>query len=180
MVGTEIWLRRRLGYRLDRGWSGVISAHWDRTGVVDAARSIPGLVLQGDEWQSPFKASWFVEASDPDAVVLQLERALADRSLEALLIHSSRTLLDAVPVESGKGSATAFLARRLRLPPDRIVTAGDSGNDLDMMRPDLGFRAIVVGNAEPAMRAIVADHVYVAGAPYAAGIAEGLDHWGWL
>jgi hydroxymethylpyrimidine pyrophosphatase-like HAD family hydrolase len=178
MVGTEIWMRTRFGYRLDRGWSEVIGAHWDRAAVLDASMAVPGLTLQHSEWQSEHKVSWFIDGDDPEARVASLEALLEHRGLRALLVHSGGHLLDALPIESGKGSATAFLARRLGSPA--VVTAGDSGNDLDMMRPELGFRSIVVGNGDPDVRSIEADHVYLAEAPYADGIAEGLRHWCWL
>jgi sucrose-phosphate synthase len=180
MVGTEIWIRRRFRYRLDRGWSQVIGAHWDRGVVLAAARRVRGLTLQHDEWQSDFKISWFVDRDDPDGVVVEVEDALRHHGIEVLLIHSGGNLLDALPVESGKGSAAAFLARRFGIRSDAIITAGDSGNDLDMMRPELGFRSIIVGNASPEMRRIEADHVYRAQAATTAGIREGLRHWGWL
>lgn len=180
MVGTEIWMRTRLGYRLDQGWSEVIGAHWDRDAVVAAAGTIPGLTLQHAEWQSRFKASWFVEGDHPEETVARLDTLLEQRDVRALLVHSGGNLLDAVPIESGKGSASAFLARRFGIDPETIITAGDSGNDLDMMRPELGFRSIVVGNGDDDVRSISADHVYLADAPHAAGIREGLRHWGWL
>lgn len=180
MVGTEIWMRTRFGYRGDRGWSEVIGAHWDRAGVLSAARVVPGLTLQDEEWQSVHKISWFVDGDDPEGRVALFDRVLAERGVRALLVHSGGHLLDAIPAESGKGSATAFLARRLGLGPDAVITAGDSGNDLDMMRSELGFRSIVVGNADAEMRSIEADHVYMADAPYAAGIFEGLHRWGWV
>lgn len=180
MVGTEIWIRGRFRYRLDAGWSQVIGAHWDRDEVLAATRPIAGLTLQHPEWQSRYKVSWFVDGDDPEGIVARTEAALVRRDVQALLVHSGGHLLDAIPAESGKGSATAFLARRLGLRPDAIVTAGDSGNDLDMMRPELGFRSIVVGNAGPEMDGIEAEHVFRAEAHHAAGIREGLIHWGWL
>jgi hydroxymethylpyrimidine pyrophosphatase-like HAD family hydrolase len=54
------------------------------------------------------------------------------------------------------------------------------GNDLDMMRGELRFRSIAVGNAVPEMKAFREPHVYHAQAPFAAGIHEGLRAFGWL
>ena len=61
-----------------------------------------------------------------------------------------------------------------------VITAGDTGNDLDMMRADLGFRCIAVGNATEELRSVNEPHIYHAAAAYAAGIREGLEHYGWL
>jgi hydroxymethylpyrimidine pyrophosphatase-like HAD family hydrolase len=41
----------------------------------------------------------------------------------------------------------------------------------------VGFRGIVVGNAQPELRALVEPHIYHATAPFAAGVLEGLDYW---
>lgn len=180
MVGTEIWVRGRFRYRLDTGWSQVIAAHWDREAVLVASRTVSGLTLQHDEWQSRFKVSWFLEGDDPEGVVAAVEEALERRGVQALLVHSGGHLLDALPVESGKGSATGFLARRFAVAAPSVITAGDSGNDLDMMRPELGFRSIVVGNAGPELDGVDSPQVYRADAHHAAGIREGLEHWGWL
>ena len=49
-----------------------------------------------------------------------------------------------------------------------------------MMRPELGFRSIAVGNSAPELKAFKPPHVYHARAAYAAGIQEGLEKLGWL
>ena len=61
-----------------------------------------------------------------------------------------------------------------------MVTAGDTGNDIDMMRADLGFRGIAVGNSTEELRAGGEPQIYHARAHHAAGIREGLEHYGWL
>lgn len=129
--------------------------------------------------QSAFKSSWFTEG-EQDRVLRAVHDVLHDRGLEASVVFSGGRFLDLIPPRSGKGSAARYLADRFGMNPADVVTAGDSGNDLDMMRSDLGFRAIVVGNAQPEVRALTGPHVYAATHPFAAGIAEGLRHFGWL
>jgi hydroxymethylpyrimidine pyrophosphatase-like HAD family hydrolase len=41
----------------------------------------------------------------------------------------------------------------------------------------MGFRGIVVANAQPELRSLAAGHVYHAEQPYAAGVLEGIRHW---
>ena len=60
------------------------------------------------------------------------------------------------------------------------VVAGDTGNDLDMMRPELGFRSIAVANASDELKHYETESLYHATLPFAAGIREGLVHHGWL
>ena len=72
------------------------------------------------------------------------------------------------------------VADKMGIAPENVVTSGDTGNDLDMMRAELGFRGIAVGNAAPELKAFDPPHVYHAKANFAAGIREGLEAYGWL
>jgi sucrose-phosphate synthase len=74
----------------------------------------------------------------------------------------------------------SYLASTLGIGADEVITAGDTGNDLDMMRRELGFRCIAVGNSADELRGVIEPQIYHARASYAAGIAEGLEHYGWL
>ena len=74
-----------------------------------------------------------------------------------------------------KGAAAAYLARRWSIDPQRVVVAGDSGNDAAMFH--MGFRGIVVGNARPELRSLVSPDIYHATAEFAAGVLEGLEYW---
>ena len=179
MVGTEIWHRSSDGYEKDRGWAEVIADGWDKQGVEAILGAIPEAVMQPEEWQSPFKSSYFLEANAPERVA-HLREDLDRAGLNAKVVYSAGRFLDLLPHRSGKGGAVAYLAEQLGVAPDDVVTAGDTGNDLDMMRPELGFRAIAVGNAAEELRAFDTAGLYHAQAPYAAGIREGLVHHGFL
>lgn len=179
MVGTEIWLRGDGGYRRDDRWSSVIAEAWDKVAVEGILAELPGPEMQPEEWQSEFKSSYFVE-DDAAAVLKHIERRLREEGLQAKVVYSADRFLDLLPFRSGKGEAVRFLADELGIAPSDVVTAGDTGNDLDMMRPELGFRSIAVGNAAPELAGFHAPGVYHAEAEYAAGIREGLRHFGWL
>jgi mannosylfructose-6-phosphate phosphatase len=135
--------------------------------------------MQDAEWQSAFKCSYYLEAH-ADARLAEIEQRLADAGLRAKVVYSAGRFLDLLPYRSGKGGAVAYTADLLGIPAAGVVTAGDTGNDLDMMRPDLGFRSIAVGNATDELQHLDEPHVYHATAAHAAGIREGLVHYGWL
>ena len=179
MVGTEVWHRYGTGYVLDESWSDRISAGWDRNEVTAIVDAIPETELQLDEWQSPFKSSWYLDDASDDQLGA-LRRELSDRGLQAKVVYSANRFLDLLPARSGKGEAVRFLAESVGIRPEDVITAGDTGNDLDMMRPELGYRSIAVGNASPELAEYRADHLYHAAAHHAAGIREGLEHYGWL
>ena len=73
------------------------------------------------------------------------------------------------------------------LTKDHLVYAGDSGNDRAAMLA--GYRVIVVGNADAALKAELAtesavrgisERIYFAQKPYAAGVLEGLRHFAFV
>jgi sucrose-phosphate synthase len=179
MVGTEIWHRDGDEYALDEEWSGIIEDRWDKDAVAEVVDAIPGAELQPAEWQSRFKSSYFLE-DDAGAEVEELRRRLDERGLHAKVVYSAGRFLDLLPIRSGKGEAVRYLAASVGVDPRNVITAGDTGNDLDMMRPELGFRSIAVGNASDELAGHMATNLYHADGYHAIGIREGLEHFGWL
>jgi sucrose-6-phosphatase len=142
---------------------------------IDAMMKGLGLVPHAELYQTPFKASYDV----PDeAAVAQARRLLETAVLPAKLIFSGGKNLDVIPQTAGKGAVIQFLHNRLGLLADHVVVAGDSGNDVDMFIPP--FRGVIVGNADADLRRLAGPHAYQARAHYAAGVLEGLQHWGVL
>ena len=179
MVGTDIYYRTDGDYRLDPAWHDVIAGDWDKQAVEEVIRAIPEARLQDAEWQSPFKSSYYLEDNVEERLAEVHDRL--DRSgLRAKVVYSAGKFLDLLPVRSGKGEAVRFVARHYGVDPKHVITSGDTGNDLDMMRPELGFRSVAVGNAAEELKEYRAPHVYHAGAFFAAGIREGLEAHGWL
>lgn len=180
MVGTEIWHRSGTDYRMDSTWQEHIDHGWDRAAIEQALMSVPGLRRQPDEWQSRHKSSWFLDPPTAHAAVARVESVIAEAGLGAKVIHSQDRFLDVLPPRSGKGGAVSFLADTLGIDAAHVVTAGDTGNDVDMMRPELGFRSIAVANSSPELQALRHDRLFHAGGDHALGIREGLVRFGWL
>ncbi len=179
MVGTEVWFWRDGRYERDEGWSRIISDDWDKVAVEAILGDIPEAWMQEEEWQSEFKSSYYLQENVVEHLA-EIEHRLAAEGLRAKVIHSAGKYLDLLPLRSGKGGAVRYTAEAMGIPADLVVTAGDTGNDLDMMRADLGFRCIAVGNSTEELLDLDEPHVYHAAAPYAAGIREGLERLGWL
>ncbi len=152
--------------RLRQGW---------RRAEIDAMMKAMGLNPHAAEFQTPFKASY--DAANA-AVYQQAQQELETAVLPAKLIFSGGKNLDIIPPTAGKGAAIQFLHARLGIPGERVVVAGDSGNDVDMFIPP--FRGIIVGNADADLRALAGPRVYQAQAYHAAGVLEGLQRWGVL
>ncbi|RZK82945.1 MAG: HAD family phosphatase, partial [Methylobacterium sp.] len=59
--------------------------------------------------------------------------------------------LDVTPPGLDKGQFVAWMSAHLRIPPERIATFGDAGNDQPMFARS-GF-SVAMGNAAPAVQA---------------------------
>ncbi len=163
-MGTEI----RIGGAWAADWSARFDT-WPRDAVFALVAGM-GFTPHAAEFQSAAKASFAVPGPAARARVLA---ALAAAGLPVRAVFSGESDLDLLAPGAGKDTATRFLAEKLGIPADRVVAAGDSGNDLAMFK--VGARAIAVGNARPELtQAMPPATSYHARAPYAAGVLEGL------
>jgi len=189
-VGTEI----HEGPHLDPavGWAAHLRFGWDRQGTVRALQGVPGLTLQGEEGQRPFKVSYYTDGSavadgsdgDPAYVGGQLieeevRRRLRTAGLRFNAIFSHGQYLDILPVRASKGKAIRYLADKWELPLERVLVAGDSGNDEEMLRGQT--LAVVVGNYSEELEPLRGEpRIYFADASFAGGILEGIDYYHFL
>lgn len=149
-------------------------ATWDRA-VVDRIMADAGCAPHAAEMQTKHKASFSV----PRSLWPTLREAILLAAPDSSVITSGVSDFDVIPAAAGKGEGALEVVRLLGLPRHRMIVAGDSGNDLAMFH--VADRAIAVGNARSELIA-GADpaRTYFARAPRAAGILEGLLHWGAL
>lgn len=170
-VGTEIYdvgAARRIV-----AWPPSIF-EWNPYVVRSIGEASRELTLQPEQFLSHYKVSFHgrdLDQSFLDRLMLQLTSA----GLRVTMIYSSRRDLDILPAEADKGEAAAFLAGRWHIDTERIIVAGDSGNDAEMFRPE--YRGIVVGNAQQELKALRSPRIYHAKSSFAGGVLEGLRHW---
>lgn len=132
------------------------------------------LTLQPEHRLSHYKVSFYgcdLDQSFIDSLMLQMTSV----GLRVTMIYSSRRDLDILPADANKGEASAFLAHRWQIDAERIIVAGDSGNDADMFRPE--YRGIIVGNAQPELKSLQSPRIYHAMSKFAGGVLEGLSYW---
>lgn len=170
LVGTEVWLPP--WDRADPLYAASNAAHWSREHLFETASAMDEIELQPEEFQSPFKLSYFVESEQP---VRELERRLRDARLRCRTIHSAGRYLDLIPEGAGKLSAVEFITSRWDARSATVLTAGDSLNDRDMLvHPS--FFGVVVANADNELTEVVAGpRVHEASLPFAAGVLEGAE-----
>ena len=153
-------------------YSQQLSQNWDRDHIARLMSDL-GFIAHDKEYQTPFKASYHVPGQEQyQQVTEQLKKA----GITAKVIFSSNKNLDIIPKGIDKGFAVDHLRNKLHREKEQVIVAGDSGNDLDMFH--YGFKGIVVGNADPQMKALIGSNIYHARSKYADGVLEGLKHWG--
>ncbi len=172
-VGSEIYYGPNLVP--DMGYQRHIDYRWRPQAVRAAMERFPGLELQPPEEQRPYKISYFVDVAQAPSP-REIQRTLRQLDLHVNVVFSHNAFLDLLPVRASKGAAVRYVAVKWGLPLDRILVAGDSGNDEEMLSGiTLG---VVVGNHSPELdRLRGRERIYFAQGHHAWGILEGIDHY---
>ncbi|MCS2610408.1 HAD-IIB family hydrolase [Halomonas dongshanensis] len=174
-VGAEVYYRQADGvtYRQDTAWSAHLDSRWQREAIQRALSEITELTPQGSLEQRHHKLSYF---SDGDSALPdRLKAVLTARGLKANVIHSHGRYLDVLPLDASKGLAVDYLRAQWGIASEALYVAGDSGNDLDMLRA--APCSIVVANySDDLLDAPGMAHAYCTQAAHAQGVIEGVEH----
>lgn len=175
-VGTEIYYGKNL--TLDRTWNQHIDFRWEPGKVRSVLESVPGLFLQAANEQSAFKISYEMDAAVAPGVG-GIRRILREHGVRAKVIGSLGMFLDIIPCRAGSGLSIRHMAYKWGFPLERILVAGDSGNDEEMLAGNtLG---VVVGNYSAELEKLRKyPRVYFAQSSHAAGIMEGIRYYDFL
>jgi len=175
-VGSEIYYGHTLVK--DKLWEQHIDYRWQPEAVIDVLTRIPGLKLQSEEFQRRFKISFTIDAKLSPSI-REIRRQLRKRDLHTKLIFSHNSYLDVLPLRASKGLAVRHVMMKWGISPDRVLVAGDSGNDEDMLKGNtLG---VVVGNYGAELARLKGrPHVYFAQSNHAWAILEGMRNYGFL
>lgn len=175
-VGTEIHYRDQ--DKADELWRNHLAYSWKPAEIREALAGMEGLRLQNEPGsQRDFKISYDL---DPDKAPKQqrIIATLRSRRLRFRCIFSEGRLLDVLPVRASKGLAVRYLAMTWGIPFESILVAGATGNDDSMLT---GVPAgIVVANHSPELEQLKRHpRTYFSNEPGAAGLLEGMRHYGW-
>jgi len=175
-VGSEIHYGPKLFE--DNGWKRHIGYRWKPEAIREAMRDLPGIRLQPKEDQREHKISYFIEPTKAPGL-REIIRHLRKLDLHVSAIYSHQAFLDLLPVRASKGAALRYLADKWGIQIDRVLVAGDSGNDVEMLNGDtLG---VVVGNHSPELERLRdRDRIFFAEGHYAWGILQGMEHYDFL
>lgn len=173
-LGTEITYGPPL--QADTGWRRHIDHLWNCPAVREALDGLPGLVLQPGQEQSPFKISYYYDAAKAPSLE-EVQRILHREELAANVWLSFGQYLDLVPVRASKGFAMRHFATRFGIPLSRILVAGGTGADADLLRGNV--LGVVVANRHQEELSALQDQarIYFAQQPFASGLVEAIAHY---
>ena len=189
-VGTSVYRRKNGDFEPDGEYRRAMRAAFG--GLVGddirvAIGSVAGMELQEEDKQAEFKVSYYTRGQ-PEPFVKTVQSRLGTARANLNLVASydpvaKQGLLDVLPANIAKDYAVRYLHGQSGVDEQHLVYAGDSGNDRAAMLA--GYRAIVVGNADEALKKDLAaesaargleDRIYFAAQPHARGVLEGLRH----
>jgi glucosylglycerol-phosphate synthase len=136
--------------------------------VMKVLEEVKGIRLQLVPQQR--RCSFFFDDDRIREKIGQLERELG-----CDIILSANKFLDVLPASVNKGSSLQKLCDLLRVPEQEVLVAGDTLNDLSLY--GIGFKGVVVGEAEPALTEATnrLQNVFHADTAGAGGILEALN-----
>lgn len=177
-VGTLIYdqkARQVLGE-----FAEIMSDGWDRERAETVVRQLTSAAPQPAHHQNAVKSSWYLYNATPETLA-QLETGMKDAGLEVAIVYSSDRDLDILPKTANKGNSLAWLLKHLRISPEKVIVAGDSGNDSAMLLLP-GVRGIIPENAQPELiqAAMGLDACWHSEGICADGVLDGLVHFGVL
>jgi len=160
----------------DHLWADHIDHDWSPRRIRHLLTDVPGLKLQEKIKQTIAKISYYYDpllAPSMDAI----NTLLRQQDITANVLLSFGQFLDVLPSRASKGQALRYVAQRLGIALDKILVAGGSGADEDMMRGNT--LAVVVENRHDEELSLLpeVDRIYFAEGKYAAGILKAIDHY---
>lgn len=173
-LGTEIYYAANL--IADIAWTNHIDHLWTPQELRRTIRAFSGLTLQTKGEQSRYKLSYFYDSklAPPFEDILSI---LRKQELSVNPILSFGQFFDIIPARASKGQALRYFAQQWRIPLERVLVAGGSGADEDMLRGNtLG---VVVANRHREELSMLGEteRIYFADQPHARGILEAIEHY---
>lgn len=173
-VGTRIHYAPNM--TRDIAWERHIDHLWTPRAIRNLVGELPGLELQQSIHQSSFKISYYYDEENAPPVE-EIAGLLRQHDQTVNLIHSRGRFLDILPVRASKGFALRWFAEHWDIPLERVLAAGGSGADEDMLRGNT--LAVVVANRheEELSQLVDVDRIYFATKPHASGILEAIEYY---
>ena len=174
--GTQLHYGPRL--QEDTSWRAQIDHVWQPEKIVEALDGFKGLEPQRESQQSPFKLSYLRVGTKPPTAAA-IRKHLRTHKLRAKVILSLDAYIDILPVRGGSDCSIRHLMWKWGFSPEKVLVAGDSGNDAGML---LGrtLGVVVANHGRELNRLRKRPRIYFAESSHAAGILEGINYYNFL
>lgn len=175
-VGTELFAYRDPHNALGHRYAAQVTPAWDLEMIyaIGEGEGIHRQTFIGGDPRFQAGFAWDGQAESLSA----FHRRFENRE-ELCILPSFGQFIDVLPVQLGKGPVVHFLQEALELPPERVVVAGDSGNDREMFAT--AYKGIFPANGLDELKTFVDQpwH-YHSPLPAARGVIDGLRHFGFV
>lgn len=172
-AGSEIYYTDK--FIPDNGWESHIDYQWKRNELQQVLTKFPNIRLQEPAAQWRFKLSYYVNDTFNEDDLANLYKLLDDHKLRAKILLTENKHLDLLPFRASKGHAVRYLSYKWKIPLENFITAGNSGNDRDMLAGKT--KAIVVSNYSKELEDLRKNKsIYFSREPLARGVLEGILH----
>jgi sucrose-phosphate synthase len=176
-LGTELYYGPHRSP--DHGWQQHIAYRWRPEPIMKELGSFASLTLQEAEAQRPFKISYYSDLEKEAELLVRAHQVLSRKKLRYNLMHFQGRYLDILPYRASRGKAIRYLSYKWDIPLKNIMVCGASDKDAEMLRGDTC--GVVVGNYSGGLEELRGFRsCYFSGQPYAAGILDGIRHYGFL
>ena len=172
-AGSEIYYTDK--FILDNGYESHIDYQWKRKELQKELEKFPGIRIQEPTAQWQFKLSYYIDDGFTKDNLANLYRFLDEHKLRSKILITEHRFLDFLPFRASKGSAVRYLSYKWKVPMEQIITSGNSGNDLDMLKERT--KAIVEANYSSELEELKKNKsVYFSKQSLATGVLEGIQH----
>ncbi len=148
-VGSEILAYDDPGNALGLKYAAQVSGEWDLEAIYALGTGEGVWPQEFPEGRPRFQAGFYWDGRAETLAALG-GRLAGVKGIR--ILPSAGVYVDVLPDRTGKGEAVRFLQRELGVDPDRVVVAGDAGNDREMFQT--GYRGIVPANAHDELRSV--------------------------
>jgi len=161
-VGTEVyevpedlpldcaWAEHADRITLEPTWTRKMAENFDRAQVEEILRaSFPKFDLKGNPDTDPYRIPSLYQVDEEFPEYLRQVREALGPGVEVISSGGAEwKYVDFCSTEGGKMKGCQFAMEVCRIPPERTLVCGDSGNDESMYRAP-GVRGVAVGNSMP-------------------------------
>nr|VFJ67435.1 MAG: sucrose-phosphate synthase [Candidatus Kentron sp. FM]VFJ67589.1 MAG: sucrose-phosphate synthase [Candidatus Kentron sp. FM]VFK16689.1 MAG: sucrose-phosphate synthase [Candidatus Kentron sp. FM] len=173
-MGTELYYAPR--FFADTAWNEHIDHHWNPRALRRILDKVSGLSLCSRQEQLYFKLRYTFDASRAPSVE-DITRILRQEGESASVFRSDPTHLEIIPVRASKGLAVRYFADQWGIPLEKILVAGGSATDEDMIRGNTLGSVIANPDADGLSHLAEIEGIYFSRNQYVRGILEAIDHY---